>query len=280
MPRHTGLVAAGVLGYEAPERGGADQLIRYVWVIVGVGAGCNGWPRFDHLPGGEFVPTEPLRVDLEIVGDESRDGDRPEQPLELDGPLSTLGELNEGVVWRGGLGWLPALGVGEETFECPIDPLPLTYPADVDFVRFAHQGGSLCVTAATELTGIARPGDEGGDERYDCPDGVTRPLWDAPLYELADDGCVVGNWLNEPDGIFPTAIGLRNAGLFFANLPPGDYALLLAAVCGRYEGAEPCDETFADEARVECVPYSLAVAVVPSQAACDALNEQLLREAL
>ncbi|MEO0602950.1 MAG: hypothetical protein AAF211_16030, partial [Myxococcota bacterium] len=67
---------------------------------------------------------------------------------------------------------------------------------------------------------------------------------------------------------------------FFPNLPAGDYGLYLAAVCGRYADAPACDETFADDPSSECVPYSLAVAVVPSQAACNSLNEQLLREAL
>jgi len=254
---------------------------RYVWVIVGLGAGCNGWPRFGHLPDDDFVAVDGT-VSLRTVSDEARDGDRPDRPAGLPDNEGETGRLFEGLRWRGALGWDPAVGIGESTFDCPIEPLPLTYPGDVDFVRFRHLGGSLCVVVATPLSGEAQPSQSalGGEPRFDCPDGIGRPLWEAPLYRIGDDGqCPSGRWLNADDGELPVALGLRGDTLFFPNVPAGDHALFLAAVCGRYAGAGPCDETFSDDRTAECVPYELAVAVVPGRAACDTLYQDL-REAL
>ena len=253
---------------------------RCVWVIVGLGAGCNGWPRFDHLPADEFVDVDGP-VSLRPMADESEDGDLPDRPSELSASEARTGPLNEGLRWRGTLAW-SAVGAGEETFDCPIEPIPLTYTSDIDFVRFSHLGGSLCVTVATALEGEARPseGDIGGAETFDCPDDIERPLWEAPLYAIGVDGiCLEGSWLNADDGSLPLAIGVRSDGLFFGNVGPGEYALFVAAVCGRYRGTEPCDQRVPGDPRPECVPYDLAIAVVPSQAACDALYDDL-REAL
>ncbi|MEN0064481.1 MAG: hypothetical protein AAGA48_20200 [Myxococcota bacterium] len=247
-------------------------MIRHVWVIVSVAAGCNGWPRFDHLPDEDFVDVA-APVLLEQVADEANEGDRPDLPadLALDGRLEGL---FTGLRWSGQLAWEPARPAGSEDFDCPIEPIPLTYPSDVDFFRFNHPGGSVCVTLATPLEGNPQPGGDFAD--FDCPDGIDVPLWEAPLYSAADDAeCPTGNWLNAADDQLPRAIGLKGPGLFFANLPAGDYIGFLAAVCGRFEGAQPCNALFADDPDAECVPYDLAVALVPSQEACDALHDQL-----
>jgi len=212
---------------------------------------------------------------LTTVGDEAIDGDRPELVGDLVAdPAAVTEAAYQGLRWRGAVAWQRAVGVGTEDFGCPgIEPLELTYTGDVDFVRFAHRGGSLCVTVATPLEGVAR--EAGGDVGFDCPEDVQRPLWEAPLYAMGDDECLTGSWLNVPDGRYPTAIGLRDDGLFFPSVPAGDYALFVAPVCGRYAGAEPCDASVADDPSSECVPYDLAISVVPSQAACQRLHDDL-----
>lgn len=176
------------------------------------------------------------------------------------------------------MGWEIPVSIGTEDFECPIEPLPLVYVADVDFIRFSHPGGGLCLAVDPRLGGTARPTDLTDDSaaRFNCPTDIEVPVWESAVYKLTADGrCIEGDYLNPKDGNLPLALGIRGPTVFIPDAPPGRYGIFLAPVCGRYFDAPPCSPKFASNPKLECVPYDFSVAVALSEEACRPLSEQL-----
>lgn len=242
--------------------------LRLVRLLTFVGFASSCGEDVEHLP-----MTGP--VTLFRAGHEVWDGDQPDQPADLGPTKAALSDPFVGWLWEGELGWEPARLDQTTDFACDIEPLSLDYLGDIDFVRFAHRGGTVCVTVATPLSEV--PSDE-RDPRFGCLEGP--PLWDALVYALSDDGddvCLTGDLLTPALGPqLPRALGEQKA-LLLPWLAAGDYALGLAPLCGAYAEAPTCDGTTSSSTTAaRCVPYALAVAIVPGQAACDALHDQLV----
>lgn len=244
-----------------------------VWLVALLAC---GWPRFDDAAGSDRWPASGPST-LVWANDEATDGDFPDWPSDLAPSSAALSRPYEGLLFAGELAWEPARNEGATDFGCDIVPLPLTYLGDVDFVRFAHGGGTTCITVATSLS----PVPEGQrDPRFGCQDGP--PLWDALIYTLeAEDGlevedglCLTGTLHTPSPNAVPLALGEVDA-LLLPWLPEGDYAIGLAPICGEYAQSLPCTEQMSSTVTANCVPYALAVAIVPSQEACDLLHEQL-----
>lgn len=242
-------------------------------LLVWMASGC-GWPQFADADDGTGLPSQGP-VTLIWWGDEAETGDRPDWPQDLGPLVSVLEEPFTGLLWEGQLGWEPVVTGGATDFACDIAPLPVTYLGDVDFVRFAHTGGTVCISVATPLAAVP---PEQRDPRFGCSGGD--PLWDALIYPLVateeDEACVTGT-LQTPSASpeRPLALGER-PGLLLPWLAPGEYAVALAPLCGEYALAPPCDGTTSSVNAASCVPYALSAAIVSGQAACDDLHDQLL----
>ena len=269
--------------------------------LLGMAAlwGCAGWPRFAAEPDDDdAVPASGRPVEL-LFGPSEADTDFPNSPAGETHDGGALREGYRGLAWVGWLDWAP---IGEPEPSCPVDfgcleqPLPERYTGDIDFFRFSHDGGALCVTVATHL--------EGDGALCDAPD----PVWEMPLFPVRDgtpaapppgceafagpvaDACV-GEWLNDTQGSGSRAYPVvpSSGGLFFASLEAGEYSAMIAPVCGVYftgapaaPNSTPTGDTAAQAATVPPsqevaseVPYIFAAAVVPSQKACDELNTQV-----
>ena len=234
----------------------------------------------NHPACAQFVCTKLVNrfvsdeVSLEEVGVEDDTTEFPSDPRALvaDTPRQ-VGGAYDGLKWRGQLGWAGAVS-GVEDFSCDLE-IDTSYQGDVDFFTFSHQGGALCLTVVPGL-----PGDPTGA----CGSDAQEPLWEMPLFKYdGTTGCPTGPWFNETTrdqatgAEYPEAYGLDRRALFFPRLDAGEYVVFLSGVCGTYEGMveDACPDRAGTPDALPCVPYQFAVAVVPSQEACNRIHDDL-----
>lgn len=237
-------------------------------------AGCEVWPRFSAMEV-DYLPATGA-PDLAFAADESR-ADFPDSPELLRfAAHPRIPKMFTGLWWSGHLGWDGGLVGGSTTFGCSVS-VPMTYRSDLDFVSFTYDGGALCIVVAAGLEGDPRPGRESASlARLDCPEDARDAVWDVPLFALdTEDTCLrgeaYGGW----------AVSADEPWAFVPWVPPGDYAVYAAGVCGRYAEAAPCAAS--SNPALGCVPYDLVVAAVPSAQACANMSAQIAqvaREAL
>ncbi len=240
--------------------------------LAAVSVGCSEWPRFANPPPEDLAPPSGEVTLVEVATED--EGEFPADPRALIATTPRpVGGAYSGLVWRGALGWAGAAS-GAEDFECGV-AISTSYQGDVDFFSFTHQGGALCVTVVPGLD---------GDPAGECGAEAREPLWEMPLFKYDEqDACPTGPWFNETTrdqntGVeFPEAYGLDRRALFFPRLDAGTYTVFLAGVCGTYLGAEPdaCPDRAGTPNSLPCVPYDFAVAVVPTQEACDKVHDDL-----
>jgi len=147
--------------------------------------GCADWPRFAEHPDPPLESPAGAVLLRQQAAETAPQVEFPADPRALNNPPRPLavGSLNDGLVWPGELGWARTVSNdgAPERFGCagPLDGLPLSYRGDLDFFRFTHEGGALCLTVVALVDG---DGHQGGGAAVACQDGLGDPQWEVPLY--------------------------------------------------------------------------------------------------
>jgi hypothetical protein len=220
------------------------------WVALAmVLTGCGNWPRFAHKPStlGVAGVVPPNEIDVAHDEPEPASGDWPDIPQDLgEATVVPLYSLWNATVVRGELarGDEPAFG-GEggagPPFGCTPSEIDGNYTGDIDFFRFTHQGGPLCLV-------------------LDADPGVTpeETEWDAIAYEY-DGTCITGPFLTLPsaDPDVPGSMTPGGKG-YVAQAAAGELAVYVAGVRGSYPAGSD-------------VTYALYLVPVPAWESCDAI---------